>query len=66
VAKQVVAQVVETVQQQVAAAVQGGQAEQLQEQVEQIVMEKIAEAVQKEAEEVKPSEQGAGEKKDVL
>jgi hypothetical protein len=67
VADKVVAQVVETVQQQVEAVLdQGGQGEKLQEKVEQIVMEKIAEAVQKKAEEVTQPDQTTEAKKDVL
>jgi hypothetical protein len=46
VAEKVVAHVLETVQQQVAEAVQD-QAEQLQKKVEQIVIEKVAETVEK-------------------
>jgi Glycosyl hydrolase family 63 C-terminal domain len=66
VADKLVAQVLDTVKQQVAEAVQD-QAGKLQEKVEEIVMEKVAEAVKKKAEEVQQkTEQGTEEKKDVL
>ena len=68
VAEKVVAQVIATVQQQVAEAVQdqGVQAKEVQEKVQEIVMEKVAEAVQKKADEVTQPEQASEEKKDVL
>jgi hypothetical protein len=63
-----VSKAIETVQQEVANAVQGQgvQTQQLQEKVEQMVMEKIAEAVQRKAEEVTQPEQSSEEKKEVL
>jgi amino-acid N-acetyltransferase len=65
----VVAQVLETVQQQVTEAVQDKdvEAEKLQEKVEEIATEKVAKAVQKKAEEVQEqTKQPTQEKKDVL
>jgi hypothetical protein len=62
VAEKVVAQVLETVQQQVAEAVQD-QAEELQKKVEEIVIEKVAETVQKKAEEVQQQTEQRTEEK---